>query len=458
MDGSSSIEVPRMRVGVVGGGPGGLFTALMLNRYAPDLEVTIFEASERLGGKVKTCRLPRTGAVYEAGAAELYDYSHVGEDPLRALVADLGLDTLPVEGGSVFFEGHRIDSENDLALCLGEQTARAIADHTRASRSLFSPSAYFDEDFSSPRSAALAAKRYAEQLCEISDATARRYIEIVAHSDVAAEPHATSAMYGVQNWLMNFPDYMRLYTVRGGLSGLVEGVAARICAQVRLGHEVRRIQTQEDGRYRLIMAGDTPASGDLDAVVLALPMNHLTQLQFDDLALRKAMARHNAHYDHPGAYLRISLAFERPFWRDHVAGAYFMLDAFGGCCVYDESARHPPGGPAVLGWLLAGDAAVTYANLTDTELVEAALASLPAAMQSSRPQWLEAVTHRWVGAINGWPMGSPIDKVEKRHRPAPAQHPRVFVVGDYLFDSTLNGVLDSAELVADLISETLVLV
>ena len=42
------------------------------------------------------------------------------------------------------------------------------------------------------------------------------------------------------------------------------------------------------------------------------------------------------------------------------AGSYFMLDAFGGCCAYDESARCPDttGTAGVLGFLLAGEAAV----------------------------------------------------------------------------------------------------
>ena len=33
----------------------------------------------------------------------------------------------------------------------------------------------------------------------------------------------------------------------------------------------------------------------------------------------------------------------------------------------------------------------------------------------------------------------------------PDEHPGMFVVGDYLFDSTLNGVLDSADIVSDLV-------
>ena len=457
MDGSGSPDTRRARVAIVGGGPGGLFTAYMLNRYKPDLEVTLFEAADRLGGKIMTRRLAGSGAMYEAGAAELYDYSGIGEDPLRSLVTDLGIATLPIEGGTVFFDGHRIESEQDISTCLGVEAHRQIEAYTRKARTLFSPAAYFDEDYASPQSAALAGKTYADHLCGIKDGLARRFVEVVAHSDVATDAHATSATYGVQNWLMNFPDYMSLYTLRGGLSTLVDGVAARLRAHIRLGSRIQAIEPQGDGRYRLTMASDDClASGDFDHVVVALPPNHLSLLHFPDLAMRKGVARHLTHYDHPGNYLRISIAFPHPFWRDHVSGSYFMLDAFGGCCLYDESDRHPPGGPAVLGWLLAGDAALTYANMTDDELALEAVRSLPRAMRTASPAPMEHVVHRWVGSVNGWPMGSPIMDVGQRHRPAPKQHPRFLVVGDYLFDSTLNGVFDSAEFVADLIAEALV--
>jgi hypothetical protein len=38
--------------------------------------------------------------------------------------------------------------------------------------------------------------------------------------------------------------------------------------------------------------------------------------------------------------------------------------------------------------------------------------------------------------------------IEQRHQPDPVGHPGLFMVGDYLYDSTLNGVHDSATRVA----------
>ncbi len=157
------------------------------------------------------------------------------------------------------------------------------------------------------------------------------------------------------------------------------------------------------------------------------------------------MTRHVAHYDRPGHYLRISILFDRPFWRGQLSDSYFMLDAFGGCCLYDESLREPGTRHGVLGWLLGGQAALEMSELADEELIERALHSLPDFLSHGRRDFLEGHVHRWVGAVNGMPGGMPHLGIDRRHQPEPIEHPDLFVVGDYLFDSTLNGVLDSAE-------------
>src|SRR4051812_1903752 len=78
------------KVAIIGGGPGGLMTAYFLQQRANvPYRATIFEAGDRLGGKIHTARFDRAPITYEAGAAELYDYSAVGPDPLRELVAEL---------------------------------------------------------------------------------------------------------------------------------------------------------------------------------------------------------------------------------------------------------------------------------------------------------------------------------------------------------------------------------
>jgi SAM-dependent methyltransferase len=45
----------------------------------------------------------------------------------------------------------------------------------------------------------------------------------------------------------------------------------------------------------------------------------------------------------------------------------------------------------------------------------------------------------------------PVRDVMTNHRPEPKDHPGLVVVGDYLFDSTLNGLLDSSDAATDII-------
>ncbi|WP_163602669.1 FAD-dependent oxidoreductase, partial [Klebsiella pneumoniae] len=68
--------------------------------------------------------------------------------------------------------------------------------------------------------------------------------------------------------------------------------------------------------------------------------------------------------------------FKKPFWNEHFQGSYIMSDAFGGCCIYDESARHPSK-HGVLGWLITATEALALSNLDDETLIQRALDSLP---------------------------------------------------------------------------------
>ncbi|MFM8639452.1 MAG: FAD-dependent oxidoreductase [Planctomycetota bacterium] len=157
--------------------------------------------------------------------------------------------------------------------------------------------------------------------------------------------------------------------------------------------------------------------------------------------------------------MRVSVLFDRPFWRESLSGSFWMLDRFGGCCMYDESSRDPSTTHGVLGWLLGGDAARELAGATDDEIVHAVLGSLPgflsAALAANHSATMEARVHRWIGAVSALPGGWTPMPLEQRHCPDSVGHPGFFLVGDYLYDSTLNGVLDSAERVADWIAADL---
>lgn len=438
---------PIPRIAIVGGGPGGLLTAFFLGRLAArPLRITIVEAARRLGGKVLTPSFTSAPVRYEAGAAELYDYTPVGDDPLRELVTELGLPTVPLGGATVVLDDASIANLDDLEAALGQDSRRAIEAFDLHARSAMTPREFYGSDELQPA----APGTFTGFLGGLRDRAARGYVEAMIHSDLATEPGSTSVSYGLQNYLMNDPAYMRLYGIAGGNERLIEAIVARIDAGIVLDTPVTEVLAGESGGYRLVTAQDGRActTDPFDALVLALPLQHLERVRFDGGGLADAIRSHVSRFDHPAHYLRVTALFDEPFWRGHIDGGYLMLDAFGGCCLYDESAREPAPRFGVLGWLLGGAAAEDWADRDDDAIVAAALDSLPAWLGDPRAHLRETRVHRWTGAVSALPGGWRPPGIDRRHQPAPAGHPHLFVVGDYLYDSTLNGVLDSAAHVA----------
>jgi monoamine oxidase len=443
------------RIGIIGGGPGGLMTAYLLQkRVAVPAEIAIFEASPRLGGKIVTRKFDSAPINYEAGAAELYDYSKLGSDPLRELVEELGLTTSPMDGDTVVLGDHILETYGDIRRAFGEPTVTALKRFLRRARNSITPAEYYESDWKKDNACILSRRNFQALLNTLPDEHARKYVQVCVHSDLATEPHKTSAMYGLQNYLMNEPEYMSLYTIHGGIERLPHEIAKRLTARIHLNRPVTRVEKTASNSYRISAKHNgVIVSEEFDYIVAALPNNWIPAIDWAGETLGSAMQRHHAHYDHPAHYLRVSVLFDTPFWRHRLSDSYFMIDAFGGCCVYDESSRTDSGAAGVLGWLLAGEAAETMSNYDDEALIALVLDSLPAELGDPRASFREARVHRWLGSVNGLPGGRTAREPVARHCPEPIEHARVFVVGDYLFDSTLNGVLDSAELVADLIED-----
>jgi monoamine oxidase len=444
-------------VGIIGGGPGGLMTAYALQKAANcPVRMTLFEASDRLGGKILTPRFQHAPVRYEAGAAEFYDYAMFDDDPLKELIAELGLSVRKMGGSAAIMNGNIVSNLDDLRSHLGPRAAAALSAFDRLAKDRITPQEFYHSDHPDGTTPEPDTGRFDTVLAGIGEPEARRYIEHLIHSDLATEPCQTSPAYGLHNYLMNDPAYMNLYGIEGGNEQLPQALASRIDATVRLGHEVRGVARADNGRLRVSSVhGGRLLQDDFDFVVVALPHSHLGSLQFGGDRLAAAMRRHHAHYNYPAHYLRITALFARPFWRDYFTDSYCMLDRFGGCCLYDESSREPGGSHGVLGWLLGGVAAEQMSLLTDDQLVAEAIDSLPPLLAHGRDDFIEARVHRWVGAVSAIPGGAARQSLDRSHQPDPAGHPNLFVVGDYLLDSTLNGVLDSAQYVAAWLAATM---
>jgi monoamine oxidase len=452
-------EVLMTRIAIIGGGPGGLITAYLLERkYEDRCQVMLFEATDRIGGKILTRRFESVPVIYEAGVAEVYDYEALGPDPLRGLIGELGLKTLPIRGEVVVLNGKLLRNEHEIRLHCGDDTLRAIEDFYRRAASVMPLEEWCKSFWQDDNEHPWARRTCEEILNEVADPTARRYLEVKVHSDLATEPHLTDGLTGLKNFIMDLPGYVCQYSIEGGMERLPMALQESL-TRTRLGlnSPVVRVEKNRNGTYRVLSRrGREVVRRDFDAVFIALPHNWLNHIEWGGERLREAMMKHIAYYDRPAHYLRISILFRKPFWRSLITGSWFMLDAFGGCCVYDEGARHDAGEYGVLGWLLAGSDALSLVNLDDRTLIDRAIESLPDELYGqAREHFIEGKVHRWAAAVNAQPGGWPVRDGHSAHWPEPAEHPGIFIVGDYLLDSTLNGVFDSANFATDLLREHL---
>jgi monoamine oxidase len=417
--------------------------------------IRVFEATSRIGGKLHTRRFSRADVTYESGVAECYGYVS-GEDPLRALIDDLRLDTIDTIGSTVMMDGHVIRGDEDLARVGGPATRAAV----ESFRAISTRAVSIDEWRGSPAGASppdpsAAALTAADLLELVDDDVARRYLALLAHSDLATEPHQTSALYALRKMVMGLPGYGRVFTLRGGMEQLPRALAQQLTrTTIDLNTRLVRLARHPDGGYSLTLRRDGQlAVEQMDAVILALPHGALYAIDCAGDDLRPRFAAHIAAYDRPGHYLRVSLLFDRPFWRHELTGAWFMLDALGGCCVYDESLRHEHESCGVFGWLMAGAAALMLCNADEATLADLAAGSLPGTLaDTARRTLLESRVHRWAGAVSARPGPSTHLHADELTRLDHSGGGGLYVVGDYLFDATLNGVLRAATNVADAVA------
>jgi len=374
---------------IVGGGPGGLMSAWYLKRKLGELcRVTIFEASDRVGGKILTRKFDSAPATYEAGVAEIYDYSMTGPDPLRELIQHFGLQTIPMDAEQIQLDGELLNDVAGMRRKYGPKTADAIEAFRERCAEMVSPIEYYEgvgaHDNEHPW-AYISCEELLDR--EVDDPTAKRFFKVMARSDLATECHNTNGLNALKNFVMDVDGYIGLYSIQNGNEQLIECLQSEVDADIQLNHRVLKVGKTAAGRYQLnMMNGKGPETRDFDLVLMCLPHSWLGTMRWDGEQLRRSMVKHIAYFDRPAHYLRISILFDEPFWGEKIPGAWFMSEAFGGCCVYNEGARHDVGKHGVLNWLIAGSDALAFANLGDQELIDAALKSLPPSLGDARAQ------------------------------------------------------------------------
>ena len=272
---------------VVGAGLAGLACADALERAG--FRVTVFEARDRVGGRVLTIREPFAGGQYaEAGG----EFIAAGDTTLRSLATSHGLELEPVAAatarGVVYRRGRRLPWARFA-------TPRVQADVER-----------FYSRARSLRGAALDARSAAWLIRDLRLTDRARFlVEHELRLTYGVEPESLSLLFLTQQTKL-----ARVrggaFRIRGGNDRLPLALAARL--DVRLETPVQRIEQRATG-VTVTADGDEL---DADWCVLAVPVPLLGSIEFEP-ALPPTLASAIVRLRY-GRAVKTLLQYEQSFW------------------------------------------------------------------------------------------------------------------------------------------------
>ncbi|PZG55370.1 amine oxidase [Spongiactinospora gelatinilytica] len=372
-----------MSVVVVGAGLAGLTAARDL--LARDIEVTVLEARDRVGGRTYGLEVA-PGVWADAGAAYL-GHRHT---ELTALLAELDLKTTPtaMAGDSRFELGGDVGTRAGRfpplsAVALGE-LFDALTDLCAKVR--------VDAPWLTPDAADLDRRTAAGWAAEhLRHPDARRFFPLFLGEMMAADPAAVSVLHmafylrsgGGLRYLNAFAGGAQEDRIDGGAHQVCERLAARL--DVRLGEPVRAIHQDGDGVIVVSASGQVRAG----TVVVAVPPALAGAIDFRP-GLPTPRARTATA---PGCAVKVHLIYPRPLWREYGLSGWTVNATGPLLSTVDDSP--PDGGAGVLTGFVTGSEAHRFAALPAAERRERVLAQaarlfpeLPAPAQVHVTDWI----------------------------------------------------------------------
>lgn len=282
-----------MHVGIVGGGISGLSAALLLRREGH--EVTLFEASGRLGGRIYTHRFGRGAngrdVYFEAGAMRI-PRSKLHEDVFTMIEyvnaqnpSEMKINLIPYilehQNNKAFIKGRKCDFDdpswgnllNIPAEYRGKSARTLLLEVVTPWLDLLRTD--FDVGF--------------KKVLEYDEYSFRRYLrtvqgwphEVVEYVELMNSQTNQYDLSFTELIMQNLDFDTKLWsTIEGGMSNLIEACVHLIGRrQIRVHSPVRSIVERDDGKVELGISGQTGRTCAFDKVLLAIPTAAMHTIQ-----------------------------------------------------------------------------------------------------------------------------------------------------------------------------------
>jgi monoamine oxidase len=393
------------RVVVVGAGLAGLSCAYQLKRAG--ITASVYEASDRLGGRCWTQRGDfAEGQIAEHGG-ELIDQGHA---EMRQLAQSLGLNldnllTAQVNGTEDFyyFDGQ------PYSFAQATDDLKEIWQQLHKDVSAASYPTLFD--LSTERGRELDQMSIADYIQAYVpgglSSKLGQLLDVASNIEYGAETNVQSSLnmlyllaYSGQGQLRIFGPSNEKYHVRGGNDLIVAGLANALHGQITTGAPLSAIKRTSDGSYLLSFSGSSDVTAD--RVVLALPFSILRNLNYSKAGF-SALKRTAIEELGMGTNSKLHLQFSDRYW--NTLGNNGNTNAGTGYQNTWEVTRAQSGASGILVDYTGGTIGESFGSGTPTSRAQEFLAQIEPVLPGISTHWNgRATIDYWTGYP--WTKGS----------------------------------------------------